>query len=90
MKGKEVTLTHEFHDFIPDELKDGVLYISDKYAVAIHKCPCGCGYEVVTPTKPGGWNLIVGEETVSLSPSIATKLDCKSHYWITKNKVIWA
>jgi hypothetical protein len=32
-------------------LVPGVIYISERYATAVHLCCCGCGYEVVTPLK---------------------------------------
>jgi len=49
-------MKHVFLDTIPLEIKDGVLYISIKYGTAIHKCPCGCGNEIVTPFEEKfGW-----------------------------------
>ena len=84
-------LVHKFVKNIPDSLEDGVLYISIEYATAIHKCCCGCGCEVVTPFSPTDWELIFNGKTVSLSPSIGNwGLACKSHYWITNNKIVWA
>lgn len=43
-------LRPEYVEFTPDDPAEGVLYISEEYETAIHKCPCGCGNEVVTPT----------------------------------------
>jgi hypothetical protein len=87
----EVVLTHEFVEFIPDELKDRTLYISVIHCTAVHKCCCGCGREVVTPFSPTAWHLIFDGKTVSLEPSIGSwSLPCQSHYFITKNKVVWA
>lgn len=86
-----VILTHEFVEFIPDELKDRTIYVSITYATAIHKCCCGCGNKVVTPISPTDWKLIFDGETISLYPSIGNwSFDCKSHYWIKENKVRWA
>jgi len=46
---------------------------------------------VVTPLTPTDWELRYNGKTVSLSPSIGNwSLDCKSHYWIIRNKVRWA
>ena len=88
---REKILTHEFVEFIPDVLKDGTLYVSMAYATAVHKCCCGCGREVVTPLSPTDWKLIFDGRTISLDPSIGNwGLDCKSHYWITRDKVRWA
>ena len=61
---------HEFVEFIPSTLNDGVLYISIPYATAVHKCCCGCGEKVVTPLTPTDWSLTFDGLTASLSPSI--------------------
>src|SRR2546428_1364641 len=87
----EIVLAYEFVEFIPDELKERTLYISHTYCTAVHKCCCGCGREVVTPLSPTGWQLTFDGKTVSLYPSIGSwSLPCQSHYFITKNKVVWA
>src|SRR5215467_8548945 len=87
----EVMLAYEFVEFIPDELKERTLYISVTYCTAVHKCCCGCGREVVTPLSPTAWQLIFDGKAVSLYPSIGNwALSCQSHYFITKNKVVWA
>jgi hypothetical protein len=80
-----------FVDFIPDNIEEGVLYISLDYGAVIHKCACGCGSEVNTPLTPTGWRMIYNGETISLKPSVGNwSFDCKSHYWITNSKVKWA
>jgi hypothetical protein len=85
------TLTHKFVEFVPEELEQGVLYISIQYTTASHKCCCGCGFEVVTPISPEGWKLIFNGKTVSLEPSIGNwGFACRSHYWITQNRISWA
>jgi len=82
---------HEFVEFIPEQLDDGVLYISITYATVSHKCPCGCGHEVVTPLGPTDWSLIFDGVSVSLDPSIGNwSFDCRSHYWVKKNRINWA
>jgi hypothetical protein len=84
-------LTHEFVDFIPTDLRDGVLYVSIAYATATHRCCCGCGREVVTPLTPTDWKMIYDGETISLDPSIGNwSFPCQSHYWIRRNSVQWA
>ena len=83
----------EYVHFIPDDLKNDTLYISMEYGAVIHKCPCGCNIEVSTPIKPmcpTGWDLLVENNSVSLSPSISSyQRPCKSHYFIKKNEIIW-
>lgn len=82
------TIQHKFVEFIPEILEEETLYISIEYCTAVHKCLCGCGNEVVTPLSPTDWELIFDGKTVSLSPSIGNwSFDCKSHYFITRNKI---
>jgi hypothetical protein len=82
---------HEFVEFVPPELKEGVLYISVRYATAVHKCACGCGNKVVTPISPAGWQMLFDGKTVSLTPSVGNwQFPCRSHYWIKSNKIRWA
>lgn len=84
-------MNHKFVDIMPDNLADGVLYISIKYATAIHLCACGCKNEVVTPLSPTDWQLIFDGKTVSLYPSIGNwSFKCQSHYFIKKDEIIYA
>jgi len=88
---RRTSFDHEFVEFIPSELKEGVLYISVQYATAVHKCACSCGNKVVTPISPADWQLLFDGDSVSLRPSIGNwQFPCRSHYWITSNKVRWA
>jgi hypothetical protein len=83
-------LKHKFVNFIPKDIKEGVLYISLEYKTAVHKCVCGCGKEVVTPLLPTDWKLYNHGSTVSLDPSIGNwNFECKSHYFIKRNQVVW-
>lgn len=78
-------------EFIPEQLDEGVLYVSRRYATAVHKCCCGCGQEVVTPLSPRDWRLMPGNGGVRLSPSIGNwSYPCRSHYWIWDGRVVWA
>jgi hypothetical protein len=84
-------LRPEFVEHVPEQLEDGVIYISMTFATALHACCCGCGREVVTPFKPTDWTLIYNGESVSLEPSIGNwSFDCQSHYWIEEGCVRWA
>jgi len=83
------TLSHKFVDVIPEHLEQGVLYVSGSRRTAIHLCVCGCGNEVVTPISPTDWQLKFDGETISLSPSIGLwEFNCRSHYWITRSKIM--
>ncbi len=84
-------MKHEFVEFIPDKLEDGVLYVSITYSTVLHRCCCGCGNEVVTPLSPLDWQLTFDGETISLFPSIGNwSFPCRSHYWIRENEIKWA
>lgn len=69
----------------------GVLYVSEKYEVAVHLCPCGCGEQTVTPIggPPHGWTYTREGDAVTLQPSLLNRVPCQSHYFIVKNRVQW-
>lgn len=84
-------MIHEFVEHIPDDLKEGTIYVSMTFRTVAHKCCCGCGNEVITPLSPTDWKLTFNNESISLYPSIGNwNFDCKSHYWIKNNRIIWA
>jgi hypothetical protein len=81
----------QFVEFMPEDIQDGIIYISMEYAVAVHKCACGCGQKVVTPFTPTDWKVTFDGESISLSPSIGNwSFPCRSHYFIRNNNVAWA
>jgi hypothetical protein len=76
---------------MPKELREGVLYVSEEFGTAAHLCACGCGNKVRTPLGPTEWSLRITEEGPSLHPSIGNwQLPCRSHYWITGGRIMWA
>lgn len=84
-------LRPEFVEFIPEQLFEGVLYVSRRYSTAAHLCCCGCGHEVVTPLNPAKWHLSERGGAVSLTPSIGNwSFPCQSHYWVERNSIRWA
>ena len=88
---KQQSLRPVFVEYIPEQIHDGALYISQRYQTATHKCCCGCGQEVVTPIGPTNWALRMERGAVTLDPSIGNwSLPCRSHYWIRDGKVVWA
>lgn len=88
---KRTTITPVFVDFIPEELDEGVVYISEFYRTIAHRCCCGCGQEVVTPLSPVDWQLEKEGKLITIRPSIGNwNYPCQSHYLITRNKVEWA
>lgn len=84
-----VTLQPIFTKFIPEEIEDGKLYISEEFGVAIHLCACGCKQKTCTPIGQGEWTLSKGTDgTVSLRPSIGNFMGenpYHAHYFITNN-----
>jgi Family of unknown function (DUF6527) len=81
---------HKFVEFIPEKLEPGQLYISFEYNTANHLCACGCGNEVVTIIGPADSSIIYNGHGVSISTSIGnSNFPCKSHYWISENRVVW-
>jgi hypothetical protein len=84
---KKVEITPVFVEFIPKELEQAKVYISEKYEVSVHLCLCRCGEKTVMPLGKNGWRLIKEENgTVSFTPSVGNfQSACKSHYIITKN-----
>lgn len=88
---KQTILRHELVEYLPECLQEGVLYVSRPFNTAAHRCCCGCGQEVVTPLGPTGWQVTIDRDAVSLFPSVGNwSLPCRSHYWISRNKVVWA
>ncbi|MCY9665763.1 DUF6527 family protein [Paenibacillus alginolyticus] len=91
MMTTQLKFDHVFASTIPDVIEARKLYVSLPYNVAVHKCACGCGEEVVTPISPSGWKVIYDGETISLHPSIGNwSYRCRSHYWVKGNRIIWA
>lgn len=88
---RQKTLRPKFVESAPTQLEDGVLYISDRFRTALHKCCCGCGKEVVTPLNPAGWSYKMEGDSVTLKPSVGNwSFPCKSHYLIIRNEVVCA
>ena len=88
---KIAQLRHEFVESAPDQLDEGVLYVSIKFTTTLHLCCCGCGNEVVLPLSPSAWQMNFDGETISLSPSVGNwSFSCRSHYWIARGRIITA
>jgi len=78
-------------EFIPRLVEQGVLYVSDRYNVAVHLCACGCGNKVTTPLSPAEWSFNDDNRGPTLHPSIGNwQIPCKSHYWIKKGEILWS
>lgn len=97
MADRILELKPVFCEFIPNELTNGIIYISEEYGSAVHPCACGCMERTVLPFKKGqtqnddfNWGYTNNDGVVTFTPSIGNwKIPCRSHYNITDNKVIW-
>ncbi len=88
---KNIKLSTKIVKYIPEEMHEGILYISFKYKTASHFCPCGCKHKIVTPFGKKGWKIRLLFFNATLYPSIGNgTLPCHSHYWIKNNRIIWA
>src|SRR6516164_2032232 len=86
-----LNVRHEYVEYMPEQLKPGVLCISKRCRTASHLWCCGCGLKVVTPLNPAKWRLTDHGASVSLSPSVGNwGYPCRSHYLIVRNQVRWA
>lgn len=88
---RHTILKPEFVHYMPAQLSEGVLYISKEFGSVIHLCACGCGTETVTPI--GGsddWKMTKEGQEITLRPSIGNwQFPCRSHYYITRNRIEW-
>lgn len=77
--------------FLPKDLEEGLLYVSEEFGVAGHLCPCGCRAKIITPLGPIEWSYKETDEKATLSPSIGNwQIPCKSHYWIRGGQIEWS
>jgi len=81
----------QYVQYMPKELKPGILYVSKEFETAAHLCACGCGAKIRTPLGPTEWFLKETAFGPTLYPSIGNwQQNCQSHYLITKGEIIWA
>jgi hypothetical protein len=78
-------------EFIPNLIEEGVLYVSERFELAIHLCACGCKGKVVTPLDDvKGWVLTKDLNGPTLRPSIGNQQwECASHYYVTNGRIDW-
>ena len=76
---------------IPENIEEGVLYVSLTYWTTVHKCGCGCGQKVVLRLSPKHWAITLNGDSVSMYPSVGNwQLPCRSHYWIEEGRILHA
>lgn len=77
--------------YLPKELEEGFLYVSEEFGVAGHLCPCGCKNKIITPLDKTEWSFKEIMNKPTLYPSIGNwQLPCKSHYWIIDGIIEWS
>jgi Family of unknown function (DUF6527) len=77
--------------YLPTKLEPGILYVSKKYGVAGHLCPCGCRNKIITPLGKTEWHLKVKNGKPTLYPSLGNwQLSCRSHYFIIDGEIEWS
>ena len=73
----------------------GFLYVvrKSKPRWVVLSCPCGCGERAnarIGSDGPDSWRVTVGGGKVSLVPSILmTSGQCKSHFFVRDNRIVW-
>ena len=78
-------------EYLPKDLEQGILYVSEEFGIAGHLCPCGCENKIMTPLDPSEWSFKEVKNKPTLYPSIGNwQLPCRSHYWITNGNIEWS
>lgn len=76
--------------YMPKDLKQGVLYVSEEFETAAHLCACGCGEKIRTPLGRTEWKVEETADGPTLRPSVGNwQRPCQSHYWIIRGNVKW-
>lgn len=84
------TLDPVFLDHRPTEFEPGKLYIVMHARWTGHLCACGCGSVIDAGLGPGYRYMIFDGSSVTIRQSIGNNhLPCRSHYFITENKIEW-
>jgi hypothetical protein len=94
VKKRELIL--EFVGDLPNHICPQTVYIvgeNNFYWMAGLLCPCGCQdfihLNLLKEAKPC-WKFKISKGLISISPSVWRTYGCKSHFSISKGKVIWA
>lgn len=90
------TYSYTFSDDLPEALDRYTIYIlgeePNPWAIAF-ECPCRCNsiiqLNLLKEANPRWEYNINSSRAITLKPSIWRKIDCKSHFFIIKGKIIW-
>lgn len=84
------SIQSKYVEHVPDQLKEGIPYIRERFRICSHFCACGCKEEVVTPLSKAEWHLTRDGHLLTIDPSIGNgNYDCESHYCIEENRSSW-
>lgn len=93
MRRRLKSVTPKFVEYIPTdgkELVPGIVYISMKHNMVVHRCPCGCKELSEFMLDPIRFRIEYDGRSVTFDPSIGnSNLRCRSHYWIRDNRIHW-
>ncbi len=70
-------------------MEEHTLYVSMRFAILSHMCPCGCGRLVDVALSPETRSIYFDGKYLTLEPSIGVTFPCNSHYSIICNEVVW-
>src|SRR5882762_3120626 len=80
---------------IPSDIARDIYVVEKGWrrAWAVFNCPCERGHRLVvnlSPRRNPCWRLSVRGGLASLWPSLWLKEECRSHFWIRRNRIYWA
>ena len=86
-----------FVNDLPDDIKNRTIYIvgvkKNPWLIAFY-CPCGCReliqLNLLKESSPC-WSFKINRKgKIDISPSIQRIVNCKSHFYIRKSRIVWA
>lgn len=89
MEADPLTYVYEAVERIPDQLREGVVYHTQRFKLAAFLCACGCRHRV-SLLVPDSHQVTSQSGLATIRPSIAVCDGyCKSHYLVTAGQVEW-
>lgn len=84
-------IEHRFVDQVPERPEPGILYVALAFRTTVHLCACGCEGETWLPIRPCRHHLTYDGDSITIHGSIGNwRFPCRSHYWIRRNRIVWA
>ena len=81
---------------LPEKIAKKEVFVSgtlERNWVIVMICPCGCGDKIYLNTLQSEqpyWKITHNTKGLSILPSIWRSKGCKSHFFLSKGKIIWA